>query len=38
MIAYTDYPFVELGDEAGQPAPVRQVNVLSFDVNKLCCV
>lgn len=36
MFAYTDYPFVELGDEAGKIAPIRQVKVLSYDSDKYC--
>lgn len=36
---YTDYPFVELGDAPGQPAPVREVErVVSYDGNKYCSV
>lgn len=36
--AWTDYPFVELGDEPNQPAPWREVEVLSYDGNKYCQV
>ena len=32
--AWTDYPFVDLGDAAGMPAPIRHVIVLSYDQNK----
>lgn len=38
MKAWTDYPIVELGDIAGQEAPIRQVTVLSYDGDKYCCV
>jgi hypothetical protein len=34
MKAYTDYPFVSLGDTAGQLAPVREIEVVKFDGNK----
>jgi hypothetical protein len=34
---YTDYPFVELGDTPGQPAPMREIQrVVSYDGNKYC--
>jgi hypothetical protein len=34
---YTDYPFVELGDAPGEPAPVREIQrVVSYDGNKYC--
>jgi hypothetical protein len=36
MKAWTDYPFEELGDIAHQQAPVRPVEVLSYDGNKYC--
>ena len=32
--AWTDYPFVELGDIPFKPAPIRHVLVLSYDQNK----
>lgn len=38
MKAWTDYPIVELGDKEGQPAPVRECNVLSWDGDKYCDV
>lgn len=38
MIAFTDYPIVELGDVPGKAAAVREVRVLSFDGNKYCYV
>jgi hypothetical protein len=36
MIAYTDYPFLALGDEPWYPAPIRKVKVVSFDGDKYC--
>lgn len=36
MKAWTDYPFTWLGDTAGQKAPVREIEVLSYDDNKYC--
>lgn len=36
MKAWTDYPITSLGDIAGQPAPVRPCDVLSYDGNKYC--
>lgn len=32
--AWTDYPFVELGDIPFKPAPIRHVLVLSYDQDK----
>lgn len=34
ITCWTDYPFVELGDAPGKPAPIRHVNVYSYDGNK----
>ena len=34
VTAWTDYPFVELGDIPYEKAPIRRVQVLSFDGNK----
>lgn len=34
MKAYTDEPIVELGDTVGYEAPIREVEVLSFDSNR----
>lgn len=34
MKAWTDYPFEKLGDAPGEIAPVREVEVLSYDGNK----
>jgi hypothetical protein len=31
---YTDYPFVELGDEPGKKAPIREVSLIGFDGDK----
>ena len=36
MKAWTDYPFTWLGDTALQRAPVREIEVLSYDDNKYC--
>ena len=36
MKAWTDYPFPYLGDTAGQKAPVREIEVLSYDDDKYC--
>lgn len=38
MKAYTDYPFTYLGDEPYKQAPVRQVEIVSYDFNKHCYV
>jgi len=38
MIAYTDYPFIALGDEPYKPAPIRKVRITSFDGDKFCNV
>lgn len=38
MKAYTDYPFDFLGDPPGSAAPVREVEVLSYDGDKYCTV
>lgn len=34
--AWTDYPFIELGDTPNQKAPVRRIRVLSYDGDKYC--
>ena len=34
ITCWTDYPVVELGDIAGEKAPIRRVNVISYDGNK----
>lgn len=36
MKAWTDYPFTSLGDTAGKKAPVREIEVLSYDDDKYC--
>jgi hypothetical protein len=36
MRAWTDYPLAGLGDAPGKIAPIRLVNVLSYDGNKYC--
>ncbi len=33
-ILYTDYPFIELGDEAGKKAPIRKVMPMEYDGDK----
>jgi hypothetical protein len=33
-ILYTDYPFVELGDEPNKIAPIRKVLPISYDNDK----
>lgn len=38
MKAYTDYPFIELGDTSGKEAPVRECVILSYDGDKYCTV
>jgi hypothetical protein len=36
MKAWTDYPFIQLGDIAYQEAPIREIEVLSYDGDKYC--
>lgn len=36
MKAFTDYPFKELGDPEFILAPIREVEVLSYDGDKYC--
>ncbi len=38
LMAYTDYPIIELGDVGGCVAPIRQAKVLSYDDHKYCYV
>ena len=38
MKLYTDYPILELGDESGKEAPVRECKPISYDGNKYCVV
>jgi hypothetical protein len=34
MTYWTDYPFVELGDEPGKEAPIRKCDLISYDQDK----
>ncbi len=36
MKAWTDYPFILLGDDRWEPAPIREIEVLSCDGDKYC--
>lgn len=36
QIAYTDYPFAELGDKPRELAPVRRCLILDYDGDKYC--
>lgn len=38
MRAYTDYPFVQLGDAPNQPAPVREIDAVEYDGDKYMTV
>ena len=38
MEAFTDYPFLPLGDTAGREAPIRRCRVLSYDGDKYCTI
>lgn len=38
MKAWTDYPFVELGDKPNEPAPIRECWVVSYDGDKYCII
>lgn len=38
MKYYTDYPFKELGDEEYKKAPIRKIEIISYDGNKYCKV
>jgi len=33
---YTDYPFTELGDIPYEEAPIRRIEIISYDNNKYC--
>jgi hypothetical protein len=34
--AFTDYPFLHLGDKSGEKAPIRECEIISYDDNKYC--
>lgn len=36
MLAFTDYPIKELGDKEYSIAPMREVEVISYDGSKYC--
>lgn len=36
MMAYTDYPIEELGDTPGEIAPIREVEIISYDKSLYC--
>ena len=36
--AWTDYPMKELGDVAGKKAPIREIEVCTYDRDKYCWV
>lgn len=36
--AWTDYPIEELGDTPDQEAPIREIEVLSYDQNKYAVI
>lgn len=38
ITGWTDYPFEELGDTPGKPAPIRHINVVSYDGDKYAVV
>ncbi len=38
MKAWTDYPFTCLGDEPYKKAPIREIEVLTYDRDKYCWV
>lgn len=38
MKAWTDYPITQLGDRPHAEAPVREVEIISYDRNKYCQV
>lgn len=38
MKAFTDYPFVELGDTPGKKAPIRWCEILAYDGDKYCLI
>lgn len=38
MTYWTDYPIIELGDEPGKEAPVRECKPIAYDRDKYCRV
>jgi len=36
--AFTDYPFDALGDDLNKDAPIRKIQILTYDRNKYCDV
>lgn len=38
VFGYTDYPISQLGDEPFKIAPIRKIEVLSYDRNKYCYI
>lgn len=38
MKAWTDYPIAQLGDEPFKTAPIREIEVLSYDRDKYCWI
>ena len=36
MRAWTDYPFIQLGDLENKKAPIREIEVVSYDGDKYC--
>lgn len=34
MTYYTDYPITQFGDEAGEEAPIREVEIIFWDMDK----
>lgn len=36
MKAWTDCPFTQLGDVSGMEAPVREIEIVSYDDDKYC--
>lgn len=38
MKYYTDYPFKELGDIPFTEAPIREIEIITYDGDKYCCI
>jgi hypothetical protein len=38
MLAYTDFPFIFLGDEFDDEAPIRKIELIAYDGNKMVTV